>query len=41
MSWEHILEWITDHKDAPDWARRDPDLESLHDDPRFWELLGT
>ncbi|NPA92874.1 MAG: tetratricopeptide repeat protein [Chloroflexi bacterium] len=23
-----------------DWARRDPDLESLHDDPRFWELVN-
>ena len=23
-----------------DWARCDPDLESLHDDPRFWELVN-
>ncbi|NPA89986.1 MAG: hypothetical protein GXO55_00810, partial [Chloroflexi bacterium] len=23
-----------------DWARRDPDLEPLHDDPRFWALVG-
>ncbi len=22
------------------WARQDPDLESLHDDPRFWALVG-
>ena len=22
------------------WARQDPDLESLHDDPRFWDLVG-
>ena len=22
------------------WARRDPDFQVLHDDPRFWELVG-
>jgi len=23
-----------------DWARKDPDLENLRADPRFWELVG-
>ena len=36
-----LLEIALEKRQVPrDWARQDPDLESLHDDPRFWALVG-
>lgn len=37
---ENLAKALAQRPDLHDWARRDPDLASLHGDPRFEELVG-
>ncbi|MBV7330572.1 tetratricopeptide repeat protein [Chloroflexi bacterium TSY] len=35
-----LAEALEKNPNQVDWARQDPDLLWLHDEPRFWELVG-
>jgi hypothetical protein len=37
-----LLKTALDKKQQPtEWARRDPDFETIRDDPRFKQLVGN